>query len=75
MTEKTVIDVAWPLLIGLGTGLETYALVRRQSGLTLSSHVWDRRDQGHPTMRKAIIGAMVLYLGTHFIWGGPKSAS
>jgi hypothetical protein len=70
VTEKQAMDMAWPSLVGLGMAMETYALMRRQGGLTLSSHVWQVRDQGKPTVRKTLIGVVMMYLSIHFLWGG-----
>ncbi len=70
MTERQAFDVAWPAVVGLGMGMESYALLRDRAGLTLSSHVWQVRDNSDkPLFRKAAIGVVCLYLGVHFLFG------
>lgn len=72
MNEKAFFDAAWPSVVGLGIGLETYALMRDRGGLTLSSHVWDARDN-RPHITKPTIGIVLLYLGIHFMFGKSNS--
>ena len=71
-TECRFFNAAWPTIVGLGVGMETYALMRDKGGLTLSSHVWAARDSGRPVVRKAAIGVVCLYLGIHFLFGGSQ---
>lgn len=69
LNEKDLFDVAWPSIVGLGIGLEVYALMRDRGGLTLSSHVWEARDSGRTQVRKSAIGVVCLYLAVHFLFG------
>lgn len=78
MTSDTIFTIAWVSVLVWFIVWETWALIRRRRGDTLSEHVWDwfclrGKKQGKSAwciIRRVAFYSFWIWLTVHFLSGG-----